>query len=160
MSRLRPLANQFLRFGLVGAAGLVVDVGLFNLLRATVLDPEVRPGGVMLAKVVSTLVAIGVNWAGNRYWTFSAARRSNPARQGAEFFLVSLLGMGVPLACLWVSHYVLGFTSVLADNLASNGAGLVLGAMLRFALYRSWVFSTARASLATTPERRARESVG
>ncbi|WP_418606452.1 hypothetical protein [Georgenia sp. SUBG003] len=33
--------------------------------------------------------------------------------------------MAIAVGCLAVSHYVLGFTSPLADNVAANGVGLV-----------------------------------
>jgi putative flippase GtrA len=52
--------------------------------------------------------------------------------------------MGIGLACLWFSHYVLGFTSVIADNISSNVIGLGLGSVFRFTLYRYWVFSPNR----------------
>jgi putative flippase GtrA len=39
-----------------------------------------------------------------------------------------------------VSHYLLGFTSVLADNIATNVVGLILGMAFRFTLYKTWVF--------------------
>ena len=37
---MRKLFLQFLRFGLVGGGGLIVDFGVFNLLRATVFNPD------------------------------------------------------------------------------------------------------------------------
>ena len=49
--------------------------------------------------------------------------------------------MGIALLCLGVSHYVLGFTSPLADNIAANVVGLVLGTAFRFYAYRTWVFT-------------------
>ncbi len=39
---------------------------------------------------------------------------------------------------------MLGFTSVLADNISSNVVGLVLGTAFRFALYKWWVFAPHR----------------
>ncbi len=84
------------------------------------------------------------NWMGNRYWTFRAHRGRQLVREGIEFGLVSLGGMLIGLGCLWVSHYVLGFTSVLADNIASNVIGLGLGTIFRFTLYRMWVFAPHR----------------
>ena len=48
--------------------------------------------------------------------------------------------MAIAVGCLYVSHYVLGFTSLLADNVATNGVGLVLGTAFRFTFYRLWVF--------------------
>lgn len=148
--RFRGLFVQLAQFGLVGAAGLLVDLTVFNALRLTVLSPDVVHTGPLLAKVISTLLAIAANWIGNRYWTFRAQRRDSTVREGVEFFAVSLAGMAIGLGCLWFSHYVLGFTSVLADNIAANVVGLALGAIFRFTLYRYWVFAPSRQSSART----------
>ena len=137
---MRALITQLLRFATVGGFGFIVDVGVFNLLRVTVFSPENLHEGPVLAKVVSTSLAIVVNWIGNRYWTFGPQRRPQALREGIEFALVSVGGMLIGLACLWVSHYVLGYTSLLADNLSSNVIGLALGTAFRFWLYRTWVF--------------------
>lgn len=142
---MRLLLAQLARFGVVGVIGLVLDVSVFNLLRATVLEPSVIHEGPFIAKVISTSLAIVANYFGNRYWTFSATRRSQVVREGFEFVLVSIGGMLITLACLWVSHYLLGFTSVLADNIAGNVIGLGLGTAFRFAFYRYWVFHPDRA---------------
>ncbi|MEV8253421.1 GtrA family protein [Rhodoglobus sp. NPDC076762] len=145
---MRKLLGQFLRFGVVGLGGLVIDVAVFNLLRLTILSPDVIHEGPVIAKIVSTTLAIGANWIGNRRWTFATTGRSKATREGVEFAIVSVAGMGIGLLCLWVSHYVLGFTSLLADNIATNVVGLGLGAIFRFALYRWWVFSPGRTVLA------------
>lgn len=137
---MRRLIAQLARFGVVGAVGFVVDTVIFNVLRATVLSPNEVHAGPFIAKVISTIVAIFVNWMGNRYWTFRDQRRAVAAREGVEFVVVSLGGMVISLGCLAVSHYVLGFTSALADNVSGNVVGLVLGTAFRFWLYRVWVY--------------------
>jgi len=137
---MRALVSQFTRFGLVGLVGLGVDLLVFNVLRVTVLDPEVVVHGALWAKVISTTLAIITNWLGNRHWTFRQNRRQHWWREGIEFGLVSLGGMAISLFCLWFSHYVLGFTSLLADNIANNVFGLALGTAFRFTFYRLWVF--------------------
>lgn len=144
---MKALMTQLLRFAAVGGVGFVVDVALFNLLRVTVFSPESMHEGPVLAKVVSTTVAIVLNWIGNRYWTFGPHRRPQALREGIEFVLVSLGGMLIGLACLWVSHYLLGYTSLLADNVSSNVIGLALGTAFRFWLYRTWVFRPERTAL-------------
>lgn len=141
---MRKLFLQFLRFGLVGGVGLVVDFGVFNLLRATVFNPDHIHEGPVFAKIFSTLLAIVVNWIGNRHWTFREHRGPQLIREGIEFGIVSIGGMLIGLLCLFVSHYVLGYTSVLADNISSNVIGLALGTAFRFSLYRFWVFSPRR----------------
>jgi putative flippase GtrA len=140
---MRALITQLVRFGLVGAVGLVIDVGVFNLLRVTVFEPSTVHEGPVFAKVISTALAIIANWIGNRYWTFGRERRPQMVREGIDFVVVSLGGMAIGLGCLWVSHYLLGYTSLLADNISTNVVGLALGTAFRFWLYRVWVFSPA-----------------
>ena len=135
---------QLIKFGAVGGVGVIVNFAVFNGLWLTVLNPSRVPHGPLLATAIATLVAIVVNWLGNRYWAFSSERQSNTAREGIEFFLASLIGMCVPLACIAVSRYVLGFHSLLADNIASNVVGLLLGTVVRYILYKFWVYSPRR----------------
>lgn len=141
--RLMRLTRQLVKFGLVGGLGVVIDLGLYNVLVLTVLGSDQVAGGPLIAKVISTLVAITTNWIGNRLWTFRQHRREDSAREGAEFFGVSLAGLVVGLLPLWISHFLLGFTSVFADNIA-NLIGIGLGSVFRFALYRFWVFAPSR----------------
>jgi len=48
--------------------------------------------------------------------------------------------MGITLTFVWFTHDVLGFTSLLADNISANVIGLGLGTAVRFVLYRYWVW--------------------
>ena len=137
------LVRQGMSFLLVGGVGFVVDIVVFNALRTTVFSHD-----PIVAKVISTSLAIVANWIGNRYWTFRSERRRGSrgqvAREAIEFGLVSAAGSLIALGCLWVSHYALGFTSVLDDNIATNVIGLALGTIFRFVLYRLWVFGGKR----------------
>jgi putative flippase GtrA len=135
----RQRVAELLRFGSVGALAYLVDVGLFNLLR---FGPgEVLEHKPLTAKVISVAVATLVAWLGNRYWTFSQRRTSHRGRELVAFVLVNIGGMVIAVGCLAVSHYVLGFTSPLADNIAANGVGLVLGTVFRYVFYRRFVFT-------------------
>ena len=136
------LATQVMRFALVGGLGFVVDVGLFNVLRAH--GPEGVHGWTIAAKTIALVAAIAVNWIGNRVWTFrSRTRRTDTAREAVEFFIASVVGSLVALVCLGVSHYGLHLTSAFADNISANGVGLILGSLVRFVAYRQWVFRAA-----------------
>ncbi|RLP70659.1 GtrA family protein [Mycetocola reblochoni] len=143
---MRHLSASLAKFLVVGGVGFVVDVTLFNLLRLGVFGTDVPWQSPLGAKTISVSVAIVLNWLGNRSWTFRRGRAGGgPGRMtvGTEFVqvvLVSLGGMAITLGCLWVSHYVLGFTSIVADNIASNVVGLGLGTAFRFALLRTWVY--------------------
>ena len=143
-AKLVDRALELLRFGAVGGVAYVVDTGLFNLLL-------IGPGQLlgqhpMAAKIISAAVATLVAWIGNRYWTFSEQRTDNSVKELIQFGIVNVGGMGVALLCLWVSHYVLGFTSPLADNISANVVGLILGMIFRYVFYKYWVFSGADAA--------------
>jgi putative flippase GtrA len=131
---------QLTRFAVVGGLGFVLDTAVFDLLRLTVLSPERMHDGPLLAKIASTTVAIAANWLGNRSWTFADSRRARSGGEALEFLLASLLGMGVGLLCLWISHYGLRLTTTVDDTVSANGVGLVLGSAVRFWLYRVWVY--------------------
>lgn len=136
--RLRATATQFASFGAIGAICFLIDLGIYNLLRATLL-----PEGPIAAKIVSAVVATAVAWLANRSITFRSQRqvgRKETLREGVLFAVTNVIGLGIAAACLFVSHYVLGFTSTLADNVAGNGVGLVLGTVFRFVAYKALVF--------------------
>lgn len=138
---------QLIKFGAVGAVGFGVNLVVFNVMLLIVLrNVEHR---TIYATIIATVIAILTNWIGNRYWAFSGQRQDNAAREGVEFFAVSLVtGTGIPLLCVWVSHYLLGMVGPVADNISANVVGLAVGMLFRFALYRWWVFSPARTARA------------
>ncbi|WP_083392958.1 GtrA family protein [Curtobacterium sp. MMLR14_010] len=138
LTRLIATSRQLVSFGAIGAFCFLVDLGVYNLLRFTVLDDK-----PIAAKVGSAVISTAVAWVLNRSITFRAERtsgRRETLREGALFALTNLIGLGIAAACLFVSHYLLGFTSTLADNVAGNGVGLVLGTVFRFAAYKALVF--------------------
>lgn len=135
--------GEVARFGTVGALAFVVDVGVMNLLR---FGPgEVLGDKPLTAKVISVSVAVLVAWWGNRNWTFASRRSASTAsarsRELVLFAAVNLAGMTIAVGCLAISHYLLGLTSPLADNISANGVGLVLGTVFRYVAYRYWVFT-------------------
>lgn len=134
------LIAQLAKFGVVGGIAFVVDVGLFNVLSYVGTAPPLA-GQPLLAKVVSTGVATVVAWLGNRYWTFRHTRRPDRAREFVLYLIMCMIGLLIALCCLWVSHYVLGLTSPLADNISANVIGLVAGTTFRFWAYRRFVFT-------------------
>jgi putative flippase GtrA len=134
--------REVAKFGAVGLIAFVVDAGVFNLLRAGIIGGShglaEKP---LTAKTLSVVAATIVAWLGNRYWTFRHRRRASRRREFALFGIMNVGGLAISLACLGFSHYVLGQTSALADNIAGNFIGLGLGTLFRFWAYRRFVFT-------------------
>lgn len=127
------------KFGVIGLAAYVIDLTIFNLLRFAGGEGPLyeKP---LTAKVFSVLAATTFAYFGNRHWTFKDRTRSSFRREYTLFFVFNAVGMIISLSCLWVSHYLLGFDSALADNISANVIGLVLGTIFRFWGYHNWVF--------------------
>jgi putative flippase GtrA len=127
------------KFGVIGLGAYIIDLGLFNALRFFGGQGPLyeKP---LTAKVISVLAATTFAYFGNRNWTFRHRTRTSFRREYILFFVFNGIGMIISLTCLWVSHYVLGFQSALADNISANIIGLVLGTIFRFWGYHNWVF--------------------
>ena len=127
------------KFGVIGLVAYIIDLTIFNVLRFAGGEGPLydKP---LTAKVVSVLAATTFAYFGNRHWTFKDRSRSSFRRQYTLFFVFNAVGMIISLYCLWVSHYLLGFESALADNISANVIGLVLGTIFRFWGYHNWVF--------------------
>ena len=135
------LLRYALKFGVVGLLGYFIDVSIFNALRLGVFGEGHFAQGPIGAKIISVAIATLATWFGNRYWTFREHRRQNYLLELFEFTVVAIGGLLISLLCLWISHYLLGFTTLLADNISTNVIGLFLSTAFRFLLYRFWVFS-------------------
>jgi putative flippase GtrA len=133
------LLHEIAKFGVVGIGAFIIDIGLFNLLRFAGGEGPMydRP---LTAKIVSVVVATTFAYFGNRYWTFRHRGRTSFGREYVLFFVLNGVGLAISVGCLWFSHYALGLTSPLADNISANVVGIALGTMFRFWSYRRWVF--------------------
>lgn len=141
------LIREAAKFGVVGIVALVIDVGLFNILMYS--GPlAIFADKPLTAKIVSVAVAMTFAYFANRFWTFRHRGRTSMAREYFLFVVLNLIGMGIALSCLWFSHYALGLTSALADNISANVVGLILGTLFRFWAYRKWVFPEVENELA------------
>jgi putative flippase GtrA len=102
---------QLVRFGVVGAAGFIVNLAVYALF--------VHPIGVdyHVAAVAAWIVAVVNNFVLNRHWTFDA--RGGRARfQAARFVLVSLVAFGFSLLLLTLLVEGAGLAKVPAHALA------------------------------------------
>lgn len=137
-------AGQLARFGVVGVAGVFVNLGVFNLLRLGPLGPDAQFAGaddrVVTAKVIATVVSIVFAWLAHRGWTFRGRKRHRPTRELVLFAAVNVVALALEAGVLALSHYGLGLTSALADNVASL-IGIGVATVVRYSGYSLMVFS-------------------
>lgn len=124
------LVAQFLRFGVVGACGFVVDTATVYALRGTL--------GLYGAGMVSYLLAATSNWALNRVWTFRGQGSGPAHRQWARFMVANLAGFvlnrGTYAALVtWVPLCA-------SQPVFAVAAGSVAGMFVNFGLSRRVVF--------------------
>jgi putative flippase GtrA len=127
----RILLKEITAFGLVGAVGFIIDIGLFNVF---------FHDGQIIAKCISTTAATIVTYFGNRYFSFSHRARSGIGRETSVFFGINLLTLLFSLAVIAIFEYPFGFKHhVLAMNLVNLGT-IALGTLFRFWSYKRFVF--------------------
>lgn len=124
-------ALRFLRFGLVGGSGVLVNMTVLWLLH----DELSLPLG--LSGVAAVLVAICNNFLWNNFWTFRASRVM--ARRVAQFLVISLVGMVINVSVLKLlvhfgSHY-----------LAANFVGILVATAWNFFANSRWTWAAALA---------------
>ena len=117
--RREHLFGQIVRFGVVGVVNTVLDFAILNLLYHVVGWP------LLVSNTISVSVAIVNSFLWNRYWTFSARRSGGWHQQALAFLLVSLTGLLINDAGIWILHSIWGGSSVLAINLQKAGASII-----------------------------------
>ena len=124
------LAVQFMRFGFVGVAGLIVDTTTVYALRSSL--------GLYGAGLVAYMASATGNWVLNRSWTFRGQGSGPAHRQWARFMVANLAGF-----VLNRGAYVLLVTFVAAaavQPVIATAAGAVAGMGVNFILSRRLVF--------------------
>jgi putative flippase GtrA len=131
--RFRQLVHEAAKFGVVGAIAFLTAFVGTNLL-------HFRAGqGPLTSNVIATIAGTCVAFLGNRYWTFRHREGSTLVREYAVFFVLNAIGLGIQLACIGFTYYLLNMHGKLAYNVALI-FGIGLGTLFRFWSYRRWVW--------------------
>jgi putative flippase GtrA len=127
----RILLKEITAFGMVGAVGLSIDIGLFNLL---------FDWGQIIAKTISTTVAVVVTYFGNRHLSFSHRARTGIGRESSWFFGINLVALAFSLLVIALFSYPLHFKHHLVVMNLVNLGTIGVGTLFRFWGYKRFVF--------------------
>ena len=94
MSLSKNLVLIFLKFGVVGVSGMIVDFGL------TYFFKEIVKIQKFIANAIGFIAAASLNFLLNRIWTFN---NSDPqiTIQFIKFFIISTIGLGINTLILY-----------------------------------------------------------
>jgi putative flippase GtrA len=130
------LSKEFTKFLFIGLLAYITNVGLFNLLTFKGLLSE-KP---LTASTISTLVSFLVAYIGSNKLTFASQNKKFNKVDAVKFFVINVIGLLFSLISLATSHYIMGFHSKLADNIAANLIGIGLGTIFRFIAYKKMIY--------------------
>jgi len=145
-NRFRHLIHELGKFGVVGGTAFVIDTVVYGVLLS--MDVETT-----IAKIIATVISATCAFIGNRFWTWRDRPRSALHREYLLYFTFNLIGLGITVAVLGFSHYVLGsvwpvFQTDLADLISAQIVGNAIATVFRFWTYRRFVFLAADSSSA------------
>ncbi|MEU6852741.1 GtrA family protein [Actinacidiphila alni] len=133
--RLRLLYREIAKFGVVGGVGVLVNIGVFNLVRHNTELQTVR------ASVLATVVSIAFNYLGFRYFTYRDRDKAGRTKELSLFLLFSAIGLVIENGVLYTAVYGFGWDSQLQANVFKF-VGIGVATLFRFWSYRTWVFRT------------------
>lgn len=84
----KPLILKFVKFGIVGASGTVIDFGLTALCKGILGMPD------LLSNTIGFTLAATSNYFLNRVWTWKSTSKEVGVEY-AKFLIVSLVGLGL-----------------------------------------------------------------
>ena len=129
MQRHSVLLGQLVRYALTGGLATIVNIGVYWVLAARGMDPN-------LAWTLGFAAAVVVGYVVHSRWSFRGhGRRDNLARTGGRFVIVSLVSFGLNQLWVWLLVVRLGLPLWAPYPLVLGVTPLVV-----FALNRRWVF--------------------
>ena len=131
----RLKASRFLRFGLVGAGGFVVDTGVLFVLFQLLQLPYTA------ARALSILSAMNFTWMGNRVLTFRAHAAREARAIAVEWFRF-LVTNAIGATINWLVSILLRYEAPVPLNnpYLALVAGVAAGLVFNFTLSKRLVF--------------------
>ena len=124
------MLRQFLKFGVVGTFGFVVDTAVVYSLRYQL--------GLYGAGLVAFLVAATANWVMNRLWTFRGQGSLPVHREWARYMVTNLAGFVLNRGTYAL---LVTFVAIAAEQpVLAVAAGSIAGMGVNFVLSRRMVF--------------------
>jgi len=120
--------RQFVKFGIVGASGFVVNLVIFTILQRLTALP------IWIDFSIGFMTGGVYNYFLNRIWTFRST--GHAGKEGAQFLTVSFFAMLLGDAVIYVLEHVLGYHHHHTAWLLATLSGM----FLNFFANKYWTF--------------------
>ena len=147
---MRRVGGEAAKFSAVNVVATVVALVLFNLLVHGVpglYGPGPLNGWPLTSWFIANCVGMAISFDGSRRFAFKHRNASGPGGGVYRYIAINLASFTIPMACLWITRNVIGWDSVIADNISANVLGAGLGTLVRFWAFRRFVFTRRGGSL-------------
>jgi putative flippase GtrA len=138
-ARFELLFHEVAKFGVVGAIGFVVQLGVQNALHSG------AGIGPLTALVIAYVIATIVTFVGNRHWAFKHRKGKGLGQEGVLFILLNVVGIFIQVGIVAFVHYGMHMTDNLSYNVATI-VGIGIATLFRLYTYRKFVFLAPPAS--------------
>ncbi|WP_423923450.1 GtrA family protein [Frigoribacterium sp. 2-23] len=146
--------RSVVRFGITGGVGFVITMVINYGLKLFVI-----PNQPVTALAIGIIVATIVSYWMNKKWSFDDRGERHTAHEMLLFVIVSIIGVGINSAPLYLSRYGLHLetpfvsrtTQEVADFISGPLIGTLLAMVFRYWAMNTWVFPRAIPVRDTTP---------
>ena len=138
-ARFELLFHEVAKFGVVGAIGFVVQLGVQNALHSG------AGIGPLTALVIAYVIATIVTFVGNRHWAFKHRKGKGLGQEGVVFILLNVVGIFIQVGIVAFVHYGMHMTDNVSYNVATI-VGIGIATLFRLYTYRKFVFLAPPAS--------------
>lgn len=138
--------KRFIKFGIVGFTGSVIDFGVFNLLTIAFDVASIA------SSTVSFALAVINNFVLNRFWTYPETRQTPIYKPLVKFIIVSCLGLAIRIPLFaWLEKVLIPLAektipNVLTPTIIGHNLSLaiVIGVVMlwNFFVNRFWTFKS------------------
>ncbi|HYE60171.1 MAG TPA: GtrA family protein [Candidatus Kapabacteria bacterium] len=121
--------HQFIKYFIVGASGVILDIGTLTLLK------EVFGIMPVLAVVLNQILLLAYNFSLNKYWSFR--NREIPHRQLIRYLILAGWNYTFSVGTMYIFSHAYDFDY----RLVRIGSIMVM-TLWNFILYKHWVYTS------------------
>ncbi len=139
-SRVEHLVHELAKFGIVGGISYLVTVAVNYAYLMVQKNDE------LTAYIIANVVATGVAYLGNRWWTYKE-RKSGGTREMVLFLAINGIAIAIQTGITALTYYVMHMDSHLEIFFSKFVLSIGIGMAFRFWCYRTFIFPEAQPAL-------------